>query len=104
MDSMSVVQRLAWVVQVQLAAAVCGARRMTAATALLFTEGGPEDVVLPELTQLEPASLAAALAACATPRRAFPVITLAMGSRGACCSHMFLASQPTWSNAHGTDN
>ena len=53
----------------QLAAAVCSARRMTAATIRLFTEGAPDEVVLPELTQLEPAPLAAAVAGCTTPRR-----------------------------------
>ena len=56
--------------QVQLATAVASARRMTPEAALLFTEGTPDDVVLSECTQLDPAALSAALSMCASPRRA----------------------------------
>ena len=56
--------------QVQLARAVADARRMTPEVLRLFTEDGPDEVVLPECSQLAPAALAEALVPCATPRYA----------------------------------
>ncbi len=54
--------------QVQLARAVADARRMTPEVLRLFTDDGPDEVVLPECSQLMPATLAEALVPCATPR------------------------------------
>lgn len=54
--------------QIQLARAVSDARRMTPEALRLFTEDGPDEVVLPECSQLAPAALAEALVPCATPR------------------------------------
>jgi hypothetical protein len=57
-----------WNGQVQLARAVANARRMTPSVVRLFTEDSPDELVLPECTQLEPATLAEAMSACANPR------------------------------------
>lgn len=43
---------------------------MTPEVLRLFTEDGPDEVVLPECSQLAPAALAEALVPCATPRYA----------------------------------
>ncbi|CAL8469688.1 g9229 [Coccomyxa elongata] len=67
-DDVETLYGLPTVIKVQLARAVADARRMTPEVLRLFTEDGPDEVVLPECSQLAPAALAEALVPCATPR------------------------------------
>ena len=51
-----------------MAAAVCQRRKLSPEVAKLFTEGGPDEVVLPECTQLGQQEMIDALVPAATPR------------------------------------
>ena len=49
---------------------MANARRMTPEVQRLFTEDSPDEVVLPECSQLDPLTLADAMKACAGPKYA----------------------------------
>ncbi|EIE21398.1 RNI-like protein [Coccomyxa subellipsoidea C-169] len=67
-DDVETLYGMPTMIKVQLARAVADARRMTPEVLRLFTDDGPDEVVLPECSQLMPATLAEALVPCATPR------------------------------------